>query len=63
MYSKSAVTRIQELRYFFKSGEKREIFKFFMDVYRCNNKGKISRDSDNTTSFKIQSYHKINWHN
>lgn len=42
MYSKSAVTRIQELRYFFKSGEKREIFKFFiMDVYRCNNKGKL----------------------
>lgn len=41
MYSKSAVTRIQELKYFFKSGEKREMFKFFMDVYRCNNKGKL----------------------
>lgn len=41
MYSKSAVTRIQELKYFFKSGEKREMFKFLMDVYRCNNKGKL----------------------
>lgn len=63
MYSKSAVTRIQELRYFL-SLEKKEKYSNFLWMFTgVTTKVNLSRDSDNTTSFKIQSYHKINWHN